>query len=432
MTTPGDYIGVTSSRFGIVTRLREIEHRPENASIHVINAFSGAIEKLVTGGSPVVGSGANIDHDAALRAAIGEVLERYSAKWVPQEARVIASYKELEEAASHPSGFALFHPTQHRDPDFPFVQFNEDTSVAWVRGIELATGAPAWVPSQLIYLHHDLGSAEARVSYSTSSGLSCALSYEDAMLRALLEAIERDAAMLTWYTQYTPPRIDISGDPRLSEIERQHFAVNGVHHVALDLSVFHGLSVVMVLVEDDDPASGVAAFGAACAIDARAAWLKAITEAYHTRMWALELKKTRTRPVVSPQDVRGLEDHVSFYTVAEHGRILNFLRGGTPVISIDRMPSFRMRSPRDAAAFVARMLRSAAISAYAVDVTAPDVREAGFHVARVLCPELCRLDVSYGTRYLGGDRLYTVSRDLGLSSRRLCPDDLNPYPHPFP
>jgi ribosomal protein S12 methylthiotransferase accessory factor len=432
MTNHGDFAGVLSSRFGIVRSLMETEHRAENASIHVINACSGAIARLVTGGSPVVGSGANIDHDAALRSAIGEVLERYSAKWVPTDGRAIAAYEDLKGPASHPAGFALFHDTQYHEPDFAFVPFTEATSLAWVRGTELTTGEPAWVPSQLVYLHHDLGPAESRVSYSTSSGLSCAVTYEDAVLRALLEVVERDAAMLTWYTHYTPARIDVASDRELSAIEQTRFAVGGVHHVVLDLSVFHGIPAVLALVIDDDPISGVAAFGAACSVDPRVAWLKAITEAYHTRLWALELKRTRKRLVRRPEDVRGLEDHVSFYTFPEHGPYLDFLRNPTSTISIDRLPSLRVRSAPDAIACIARMLQSAAVSTYAVDVTSPDVREAGFRVARVVCPELCRLDVSYRTRYLGGDRLYTVSRDLGLASTRLRLDDLNPYPHPFP
>jgi ribosomal protein S12 methylthiotransferase accessory factor len=250
-------------------------------------------------------------------------------------------------------------------------------------------------------------------------------------LKALLEVIERDAAMLAWYSRYSAPRIDISSDHQLAEIERSCFSAPGVRHVALDLSVFHDIPTVLAMVQDDDPA-GVAAFGAACSIDPRAAWLKAVTEAYHTRMWAAELKRSEGRALGRPEDVRSLEDHVRYYTIQEHAGALAFLSQSKYAVALRSLPRMQAGSPAQAISRIAHMLRSNAISAYAVNVTSPDVADAGFRVARVVCPEMCRLDVSYRTRHLGGERLYSASVDRGIRPARLGLDDLNPDPHPFP
>jgi ribosomal protein S12 methylthiotransferase accessory factor len=72
------------------------------------------------------------------------------------------------------------------------------------------------------------------------------------------------------------------------------------------------------------------------------------------------------------------------------------------------------------------------LSAYAVDVTSPDVRSAGFRVARVIAPELCQLDAIERARFLGGSRLYEAAHEAGLVERPLTLADLNPDPHPFP
>jgi ribosomal protein S12 methylthiotransferase accessory factor len=419
------------SRFGIIRSLTENQRERHGAKLHVVNASSGPIERLVTGGPRVVGSGASIAHDAAVQSAIGEVLERYSARYVPPGSRLISTFEELGSEAAHPAGFALFHPTQYGQPDFPFVEFTEKTRLAWVRGIELGTGKCAWVPSQLVYLHHDLGTAEARISYTTSSGLACATSFEEASLKALLEVIERDAAMLAWYGRYSPRRIDISADLQLTEIERSCFSVPRVHHVALDLSVFHDIPTVLAMVQDDN-ATGVTAFGGACSIEPRTAWLKAVTEAYHTRMWAIELQRSEARTLAFPEDVKSLEDHVRYYSVREHASALDFLKQSTSVVALHRLPRIEAGSPSQAIARIAHMLQSSAISSYAVNVTSPDVADAGFRVARVLCPEMCRLDVSYRTRHLGGERLYSASAHRGIRPDRLGLADLNPDPHPFP
>ena len=72
------------------------------------------------------------------------------------------------------------------------------------------------------------------------------------------------------------------------------------------------------------------------------------------------------------------------------------------------------------------------MTAYAVDVTAPDIADAGLRVAKVVAPELQPLDVAYDARFLGGRRLYRAAFELGLRDEPATFDDLNPYPHPFP
>ena len=67
-----------------------------------------------------------------------------------------------------------------------------------------------------------------------------------------------------------------------------------------------------------------------------------------------------------------------------------------------------------------------------MDVTTPDVASLGLHVARVIAPELCQLDVWHEARFLGCTRLYTAACDVGLAPAPLEPADVNPHPHPFP
>ena len=60
-------------------------------------------------------------------------------------------------------------------------------------------------------------------------------------------------------------------------------------------------------------------------------------------------------------------------------------------------------------------IEAAGSSAYAVDVTAPDVAELGLTVTRVVAPELCALDTAHAARFLGGRRLYEAAAALGLA-----------------
>ena len=67
-----------------------------------------------------------------------------------------------------------------------------------------------------------------------------------------------------------------------------------------------------------------------------------------------------------------------------------------------------------------------------VDVTTPDIDEAGYKVVRAVIPGLQPLDINYNFQHLGGERLYDVPVKLGLRKSALSEKELNPYPHIFP
>jgi len=55
------------------------------------------------------------------------------------------------------------------------------------------------------------------LAFATSSGVATHHSREQARRLALLELVERDAVMRTWFAREAPPKIDISSHPRLSQ-----------------------------------------------------------------------------------------------------------------------------------------------------------------------------------------------------------------------
>jgi ribosomal protein S12 methylthiotransferase accessory factor len=68
-----------------------------------------------------------------------------------------------------------------------------------------------------------------------------------------------------------------------------------------------------------------------------------------------------------------------------------------------------------------------------VDQTAPEHRAGGFACVKVLVPGA--LPMTFGhdlRRHHGIPRLAEVPRRLGYRDRPLPPEEVNPYPHPFP
>jgi len=393
---------------------------------------------LLADGEPTVGP-AIVDHagsgatdaDTALAAALGEAAERYAAAFVPESRLVRASARELGRAAVAPERFALCHELQYGLPGFPLARFDSDTTVAWVDGIELPGGEPALLPAQLVFLEPPSG--EPRIAVQTSNGLACAGSFDEAVLSALLELVERDAFMIVWANRLSLPRLDWSGDARLVELDRRYFAPAGLEYAAVDLSCFLDVPVVLGVVRGPADERGALGIGAGCAPTAHEAWWKALCEAFAVRRWARDTALEHDGDLPADEwDVRSFEDHVRWWADPARADRAAFLDSSPERRSIERVPPLAGGDAWSLVEAVCMRLGRRGLVAYAADVTSPDVREAGLWVVRAVAPELCALDVVHGARYLGARRLYEAPVAAGLREQPLGLRDLNPDPHPFP
>jgi ribosomal protein S12 methylthiotransferase accessory factor len=391
----------------------------------------------VRGGDALLGS--PLDHCAgiggsgttraeAASAAVGEALERYSASYVPRRSLVVTTARRLGDAAVAPERFALFSDAQHTAPGFPFRRFTADTEVAWVEGRALPTDEPAWLPAELVYLG-DTACAEGPIGYATSSGAACGEKSAATIERGLCELLERDAFMIVWAAALSMPLLDWAGAPALVELDRQFFVPTGLAYAAVDLSGFHDVPSVLGVVRASPGLAGAVGIGAGTAATIERAWLKALAEAFAARSAGAKLDLLERR-VYGPngEGVATFEDHIRYYADERRAGPAGFLDG-----SPARTPA-RDVSPlgRDPIPSLCARVVAAGSSAYAVDVTSPDVAELGLVVTKVVAPELCALDVAHGARFLGGRRLYEAAFELGLRAAPLAASDVNPYPHPFP
>ena len=400
---------VVSPYVGLVTEVDELLPSPDDARhFHVVAA---PVDPSFTlgrrGGRPgQPGSAYGCDRGRASAAAVGEAVERYSAAYIPDESLVVATARELGPSAPAPESFALFAPEQHASAGFPFVPFTADTRLSWVRGTRLADGADAWLPAQLVYLgpvDH-----EPMIAYSTSNGLAAGPNRGSALSAALLELVERDAFMLAWNTRRSFPLLDWEHSSRFCAYQRRYLAPARARLSAVDLSSVHDVPVVLALVRGRP---GALVVGAGAASTVEEAWIKAVTEAYAVRKAARERVLAGLEP---PAEVVDFQDHIAFYAYEESACRAAFLDESAERRAPESVPPV--------GGDLAAHLAARGIDTYAVDVTSPDVREAGLCVMRAIAPRLIPLDVRHDARFLGGDRLRAACRF----------SELNPDPHPFP
>jgi ribosomal protein S12 methylthiotransferase accessory factor len=421
------YVGIVNEVVDLVPSTTELRLHSVGCTLTDATALIGNWINEYTGSSKTT-------HDAALAAGIGEALERYSASFLPEHEFVTASAEELGPEAVDPESFALFREDQWADPTLEIEPFRRDTVVRWTRGFKVPSGEPAWLPVQLVYMSWTRGRGDdKRIGFATSSGVACGPTLEEAVLTALLELVERDAVMLAWHNGLSLPLLDWSRDDEMSALDARYFRPAGLRYSAVDLSAFMELPAVLGIVHGIPGQLGALGIGASAAATVRDAWLGALAEAFSVQRW------TRDRALEdadqldgSPETMITFDDHTIWYASAERAAPAAFLDASEERRDVRDVQPLEGDDVLERIEAVCRRLERRGCSAYAVDITAPDVRAAGFRVVHAIVPELVQLDVVAGLRFLGARRLYHAAHEAGLVPRPLTIDDLNPLPHPFP
>jgi ribosomal protein S12 methylthiotransferase accessory factor len=417
---------------GIVSTLVRTTYAPDDSRLpHWACAVSPTGRTL---GSPSVdyGGGSHADDLQARAAALGEAIERYSAAYVPHGRLVHTTAGELGPAAVDPGRFALFHERQFAAEHFPFEPFTASTRLDFVAGYSLDDASRVFLPAQLVYLGTPPRDG-AWIGYPTSNGLACGATREEAVLAALLELVERDAVMIAWAGSLSLPHLDWRDEPELVGHETRYFGPTGLRYSVLDGSSLLDVPVAIAVLHGTPGERAALALGGGSAPTVADAWSKALAEAFSVHRW-LSTKAAQDPPpgVPDPRHICSFDEHMLFYADDVNAGLAGFLDASHRCTPTRLVPRLAGDGPHRLLDDLVGRLARHGVSAYAVDVTAPDVASLGLHVARVIAPELCPLDVVHAARYLGGRRLYEAARDAGLASTVLRFEDVNPHPHPFP
>lgn len=423
---------------GIVPRLFEKVHDLDD--VYSYSTGAQACDAKIVLGVPcnAYNGGGSTDRTGARLAAIGETVERYSASWIPQEALRLGSYAELTAEGLHcvsPEDLRLFTDDQLNGAGFPYVRFTEDTPLWWREGALLAAGRRVWVPARLLHLSNGFSDGDSRIGYSTSSGLACGITEEEAVLGGVFELIERDAFMQVWHAGLRMPQLDPASDPELAAFLRRYAEPSGVDIRLVDMTCFAGVPTVLAVTVNPYTDMAPVALGAASAATIRTAAIKAAVESYQTRTW-VKAEQRDGNSIDAQGDFHGVlknfDDHIRLYAGGPLVKELEFLTANPERIPLEGYPSFPEETPSQLLDALVDHLDQQGIDVLAVDMTSPDVREGGAAVFRAFSPQLQPLDVGYDARYLGGNRLRQRPYELGLVPAPLGDEDLNPLPHPFP
>ncbi len=422
---------LVGQRTGILDALYESVPAAGEPAIHAFSTHMCDVSKLGQGNaSSTACGGAGFSREQAILATMGEAVERYCSQFQEAEDLLFASYLDAPGLAVAPATWALFSDVQHNYPRFPFQRPGPDTQLQWTRATTLATGQTTFVPACMVYMPYRRDPNEPPITPSITTGLSCADSFEEAALKGIFEVVERDALSLVWLKRV--PTWELTGIP---EDLLAFFNADQIEYHVYDLTSDVGIPVYLVLSIGDSSEGKLVAIGAAASIDPQIALRKAFVENAQGRPWLVSMKQAE--PDWEPEDdfsnVQSFHDHGRVLTICpELLEDLGFLgaRGTTPFrtgpsLTPDRIETVLSEVVADFARRGLDVLTS--------DLTTPDIRDLGLHVARVLIPGMQPLHGNHCLPFLGGARIQDAAGIFSVSRDRVLPaNQFNPIPHPLP
>ncbi|MFE6281216.1 YcaO-like family protein [Streptomyces sp. NPDC057877] len=396
------------------------------------------------------------DPQTARVAAIAEGVERYCGNRVPPPGHPDAPLRATAAELAG-KGLPLYGPGelpsyadwQYARERFPYRPLTADTPALWARGTDRLPGGErgeVWAPVALTHLNWRQGDLRAlpRTHHLNYAGIATGQGFEDAVERALLEIVERDALEVWWHLDGPTRGIDPDTVPGLAD----DLARSGLRVWLVEMPSEFAPCVAALV---HDPRLDLYAAGFACKYDPAEAARKAVLEAVHTWVFTqgltdpdgwvfqavdagllakgLYLDHRADRRYLDAcgerfGHVRDLGAHVQVWldprTAAEARRFTEPAHG---VVPLDAVPSGSRERLEGA-------LERGGHRVMTFDLTTEDIAETALRVARVLVSGLLpNAPAAFG--YFGCPRLAEAAVTRGWrATAPSAPDDFTLLPPP--
>jgi ribosomal protein S12 methylthiotransferase accessory factor len=302
--------------------------------------------------SSFICSGRSMKISDAVFAARCEAIERHQVNFMnPRASLIYGSYEQLQEWAIDPQ--SLFFSHVHVQPSEPRPTYDRGLPMYWTPAQEPFSGRQFFVPAQDIWFNTKTLPGENLCIEATTNGCAVGSSIEEAAVFALLECIERDAFITTWYLQRSCARIlaesVVSKSFQMMRARLETLYENYTTDF-FDVSSDTGIPAVLGLAVKQHGPGPQVILGAACRLrceDAMFAALKDISMMLNSDPHTYNEKRAR-RFLEHPEEVAEPLDHSTLYSLKETFGRLSFLSDhGTVTITaeeVDRRSPLPLKS----------------------------------------------------------------------------------------
>jgi len=402
------------------------------------------------------GTGCTLRPEQSKRVSILEAIERYGGLR-PRSKRTMvqASYHQLVQ-----QGYLVLDPTRlglHSPEQYawyqrghhchPLVPYHPDRMCSWVWGYSFQNRAPLLVPEHCAYYGVPVTEENPAFVFDVSNGCALGNCLEEAIIHGMMEVIERDAFLLTWYAQLNVPRLSISSvtDPMLRLLIEHIQYHSGYTLYAFNITLDHAIPCLCLLGIDEQSRENMPKVHIAAGSHPHPeqALLRALRElaAVMASTPPRLLRENRALALEMLADanlVQTMDHHPLVYYLPEAFERLHFFCcTQQPQTFQEAFANFYHQLPgsmdlRDDLEFLIGYYLKRDRDIIVIDQTAPEHLPCNLRCVKVLMPGL--LPMTFGQhnrRIVGFERLHQLPFTLGYQDHPLQETEINPHPHPF-
>jgi ribosomal protein S12 methylthiotransferase accessory factor len=423
-------------RLGLIEEIREIPKLPDEPFVHITTAI-----RANSGGADF------FSREKSYWRALGETVERYlwrNSDFFYRQTLTKKFYSEIKNESVNIFELAGFSNEQKKNIDT--LKFDRKTVFGWIPARLIASGKKIWCPAQLFSLRYFRENVEINGSknrnepmlrWAVTTGIATGQSLEEALVKGILEVVERDAFMISYLNKLSPPILDLDSlaeqDSDLEKILKNFRRYNLEVHL-LQLFTDFPVNVYLAIVIDRTGLGPALSAGASADFDLKACLLDGLAEALNVR---LNLKKS-FREETGPSEKLDRHGRLLWWAKGENIPKINFfLRGEKTKLNLEKeisifseqsKESSRRKYYKEKLDLLKKYLQEKKCEAVYAELTDPDIMKLGFRSVQVVIPELQPMHLNESIPYFGGKRLKEIPQRFGYKPA----EELNEVPHPFP
>lgn len=418
------------SKFGVVQKLEHVQANLHIPSFYHYYAYMSNTRAFCEQNNVRYGRGVGVTQQRAMLKAVGEGIERYCSAIYHKKDLLLSSFEEISDPALSPLKTNLYSRDFYsKHPNFK--KFTNSTCIRWGKALDLQNNIETYIPATMIYLPYMIDENEAKIFQNISTGLACHSSYEEAVIGAICEVLERDAFMIHWRAKLAPPSIDLSSLP-MSILN----VIQGYHELGFNIKLFNittdiNVPVVLAMMESSTVGRPALVLSGACNISVDAAILSAIEELELAREHATYLHgSTRSQGRMLFKEVKTQKGHAMFWKDKSNLRLIEFLKKSNETITYKKFIEMNIDFNENPLKILIDRVSLCGIKIFIADLTTDDVLKMGIHVVRAILPEAHPLSFGYGYEQFECSRLFSVPAFFGIAPN--LTGKFNKVPHPFP
>lgn len=357
-----------------------------------------------------------------------------------------ASFLQLGDNALDINSLAGFSDSQKRD--YPFLLYNEKSVFKWIRVPSLTSGRKIFCPIQLFSLYY----CERRVNYfknsnlkepmlrwAISTGLATGRNKDEAVLKGILEVIERDSFMITYLNKISPPQFNLEElseeDDELKSILKKFKRYNLEIHI-LKMPTDFPIHITLSVLIDRSGKGPALTLGARADFDLRKSIIDAMSESLSCRLGVKDFSKIALEKIIDMKKMDRI-GRLIYWSRIENIYQLDFLIKGKVVsANLSKCKNFftvknnplSEKYCKKKIQFLTNIMRKKKYDMVYADITTKEIKKFNLHCVVVVIPQLQPMHLDERIPYFEGKRLREVPTVCGYSPAK----ELNKIPHPFP